>query len=214
MAAAERHINVPRTARYYTLGEAGGAREVWFVLHGYGQLARYFLHHFEGLEEGRLIVAPEGLSRFYLDGSFGRVGASWMTREDREVEIADQLAYLDALAKQVSGDAALPVNVLGFSQGVATACRWAAMGKTRIQRIVVWGGSMPPELGQDPTAGRWRQCAFDLVHGKADTVVGSDVLERNASLLRGASVPFTLHEHDGGHTLDRLLLGRLMGADR
>lgn len=213
MAAEERHITVPRTARYHTLGTAG-SKEVWFVLHGYGQLARYFLHHFEGLEEGRLIVAPEGLSRFYLDGSFGRVGASWMTREDREVEIADQLAYLDALAKQVSGDAALPVNVLGFSQGVATACRWAAMGKTRIQRIVVWGGSMPPELGQDPTAGRWRQCSFDLVHGKADTVVGSDVLERNASLLRGASVPFTLHEHDGGHTLDRLLLGRLMGADR
>ncbi|QQR87293.1 MAG: phospholipase [Flavobacteriales bacterium] len=213
MAAAEQHISVPRTARYYTLG-AEGSREMWLVLHGYGQLARYFLHHFEGLEEGRLIVAPEGLSRFYLDGSFGRVGASWMTREDRETEIADQITYLDALAARVSGKAALPVNVLGFSQGVATACRWAAMGRTRIQRIVVWGGSMPPELGQDPTAHPWRECRFDLVHGKADTVVGADVLERNAALLRSTSVPFTVHEHDGGHTLDRLLLGRLLGTDR
>lgn len=212
MAAEERHISVPRTARYYTLGVAGSS-DVWFVLHGYGQLARYFLHHFEGLDEGRLIVAPEGLSRFYLDGSFGRVGASWMTREDRGSEIGDQVTYLDALARECSAPGST-VNVLGFSQGVATACRWAALGKTRIQRMVVWGGSMPPELGQDPTACPWLQCTFDLVHGKADTVVGADVLERNASLLRSASVPFAIHEHDGGHSLDRLLLGRLLGADR
>lgn len=213
MAAEERHITVPRTARYYTLG-AAGSRDVWFVLHGYGQLARYFLHHFEGLEEGRLIVAPEGLSRFYLDGSYGRVGASWMTREDRETEIADQSAYLDMLAVHLSGNAELPVNVLGFSQGVATACRWAAMGKTRIKRIVVWGGSMPPELGQDPTAQGWLRCAFDLVHGKTDTIVGADVLERNAALLRGTNVGFAVHEHAGAHTLDKLLLGRLLGTDR
>lgn len=212
MAAEERHITVPRTARYYTLGNAH-SREVWFVLHGYGQLARYFLHHFEGLDEGRLIVAPEGLGRFYLDGSYGRVGASWMTREDREAEIADQVTYLDALAKEYAAPGAV-FNVLGFSQGVATACRWAAMGSTTIQRIVVWGGSMPTELGQDPTADRWRRCAFDLVHGKADTIVGTDVLERNAALLRGANVRFAMHEHAGAHTLDKLLLGRLLGAER
>lgn len=53
-------ISIPRTARYYTQGSTHpGIREVWFVLHGYGQLAGYFIRHFEGIgSEERLIVAP------------------------------------------------------------------------------------------------------------------------------------------------------------
>ncbi|MEZ4758913.1 MAG: hypothetical protein R2810_03875 [Flavobacteriales bacterium] len=94
----ERFIRVPRTARYHVLGDPATARMVWVVLHGFGQLARFFLNKFEGLEEGLLIAAPEGLSRFYLDEQHQRVGATWMTREDREHEIGDQLSYLDALA--------------------------------------------------------------------------------------------------------------------
>ncbi len=60
---------VPRTARYYTLGPTHGfPRELWFVCHGYGQLAERFLRQFAPLDDGtRLIVAPEALSRFYLD---------------------------------------------------------------------------------------------------------------------------------------------------
>ena len=64
-AVEEHRITVPRTARYYTLGEAVTASELWLVLHGYGQLARFFLRPFEGMERGRLIAAPEALSRFY-----------------------------------------------------------------------------------------------------------------------------------------------------
>ena len=87
----EHHLAVAKTARYYSLGEPGPAtRQLWFVCHGYGQLAGRFLRHFEPLDDGsRVIVAPEGLSRFYLSESPAerRVGASWMTREDRLVEI-------------------------------------------------------------------------------------------------------------------------------
>ncbi|MEJ2217163.1 MAG: hypothetical protein P8099_11165 [Gemmatimonadota bacterium] len=104
----ERHITVSRVARYYTLGPpAIDAAEVWFVLHGYRQLAGRFLRRFEALDDGtRRIVAPEGLSRFYVDDDSGphgpgsRVGASWMTREDREREIDDYVAYLDAVASR------------------------------------------------------------------------------------------------------------------
>src|SRR2546425_1041706 len=87
----EHHLAVDKTARYYSLGEPGPAtRQLWFVCHGYGQLAGRFLRHFEPLDDGsRVIIAPEGLSRFYLSESPAerRVGASWMTREDRLVEM-------------------------------------------------------------------------------------------------------------------------------
>ena len=61
----EHHLGVPRTARYFTLGQ-DSASEIWFVLHGYGQLAARFADHFAALDDGtRLIVAPEGLSQRY-----------------------------------------------------------------------------------------------------------------------------------------------------
>ena len=94
-AVRERHIRVARTGRYHTLGEAGAnLREVWFVCHGYRQLGRRFLPRFAELDDGtRRIGAPEALSRFYLhDPETGHgkdvpIGATWMTREDRENEI-------------------------------------------------------------------------------------------------------------------------------
>ena len=66
------------------------------------------------------------VSRLYLDNTYTRVGASWLTREDRDAEIADFTGYLNALYDQVldgRDPAALHISLLGFSQGAATACR-------------------------------------------------------------------------------------------
>ena len=91
------HILVTKTARYFTLGELNeNTRELWFVLHGYAQLASDFIQDFEGLDNGtRFIVAPEGLNKFYARGFGGKPAASWMTSEDRENEIIDYINYLN-----------------------------------------------------------------------------------------------------------------------
>src|SRR4051812_21085005 len=107
--STEHHIHVRRTARYYTLGEPGNqTRDVWFVCHGYGQLAADFIKEFEIIADPtRVIVAPEGLSRHYAVNEAGfhssesKVVASWMTREDREAEIDDYVAYLDAVYAEI-----------------------------------------------------------------------------------------------------------------
>ncbi|HEX6693325.1 MAG TPA: hypothetical protein VF035_01355, partial [Longimicrobiales bacterium] len=126
--ARELHIAVQKTARYAVLGDLADPREVWFVIHGYGQLARRFLRRFTSLVgDGRLIVAPEALNRYYFETSPGvhardaGIGGTWMTHEDRETEIADYIAYLDQLYHFIIGGAQrVParVVVLGFSQGV------------------------------------------------------------------------------------------------
>ena len=101
-----------RTARYYTLGGGSAApRDVWFVLHGYGQLAGDFIRYFSDLAaDDSLVVAPEAMNRFYLvttetsaPARDRPVGATWMTREDRDSEIADYVEYLDALYDEVRG---------------------------------------------------------------------------------------------------------------
>lgn len=210
----EHHLIVPRSARYYTLGDPSTVRQLWIVLHGYGQLGRFFLRPFTGFEQGRAIIAPEGLSRFYTDTAHSRAGATWMTCEDRETEIIDHVVYLDRLADHLIGKngSAPAINVLGFSQGVATACRWSLLGKTAMQRIVLWGGTMPPEFEADQLAKGWRNTAVDLVHGKQDTVVDASVLLRNQARLREAGVAQRTIHHPGGHVLDGATLKRVLAA--
>lgn len=207
----EHFIHVQRTARYHILGRLEAAPELWVVLHGYGHLARYFLNHFDGLERGRCIVAPEGLSRFYLDEAHARVGAAWMTREDRLHEIDDHICYLDSLATDLR-KATMPgasVNVLGFSQGVATAARWAALGRTPIARLVLWAGSIPPELDRQALAA-WKDTTVDLVLGDADEFIKPDALESAARRLDQAGVPNASHLFKGAHELEPVLLARLI----
>ena len=95
----ELHISIPRTARYFTIGEiTPNTKNIWFVLHGYGQLAKKFIEPFEELSNDEtVIIAPEALSRFYLNGGNGNIGANWMTKEDRDNEINDYVNYLDEL---------------------------------------------------------------------------------------------------------------------
>ena len=52
--------------------------------------------------EGWLIVAVQGLHRFYTKG--GDVVASWMTREDRELAIADNVAYVGQVIDAVRAE--------------------------------------------------------------------------------------------------------------
>jgi len=161
---SEQHITVQRTARYFTLGGSDDRgreiRDLWIVCHGYGQLAASFLRAFTPIATpSRRIVAPEGLSRFYLDSNRKaanpdpRIGASWMTREDREHEIADQIAYLDAVHDHVRAalePSVVRLRVLGFSQGVATVARWLAYGRARADDVIFWAGSFPAEIELAP----------------------------------------------------------------
>jgi predicted esterase len=204
----EHHFSTSRSGRYFTLGSPAHAADLWFVCHGYGQLAARFLERFRPLEaEGRCIVAPEGLSRFYLTESptERRVGASWMTREDRLHEIDDYVRYLDGVyAKIVLRNAR--VTVLGFSQGTATACRWAALGSSRVDRLIVWGGEVPPDLDLQ----RLRVPSLTLVYGTRDEFFTPKIVTATESRLRDHKIPHELVPFDGGHEIDEATLRRLI----
>jgi len=201
----EHFFSTPRSARYFTLGSPQGATDVWIVCHGYGQLASRFLERFRALEsERRCIVAPEGLSRFYLteNPSERRVGASWMTKEDRLHEIDDYVRYLDTLHTQVvPGNAR--VTALGFSQGTATVCRWAAFGAARIDRLMVWGGEVPPDLdlGDARVSARLRGLRLTLVYGTKDQFFTPKIVARTESRLKEHKVDYERIQFDGGHEI-------------
>ena len=204
--ATAAHLTVPRTARYWTLGSpADPLQEVWFVLHGYGQLAEYFIQYFTPIADGsRLIVAPEGLSRFYLDAQYSRVGASWMTREERHLEIADQHHYLNALYDRImlELDPGIRVNVLGFSQGTATAWRWVEAGHPRCDNLVLWGGALP----LDPLHNGERKKAFArkeviMAFGSDDPITTPARIAQHRAELDAAGILYEVFQYTGAHTV-------------
>jgi predicted esterase len=211
----QHHLPVQRTARFYSLGPWQSVSQLWIVLHGHSQLARALLHDVSPLDNGRrLIVAPEALSRFYLETSnqgrhSHKVGATWMTREDREAEIADYVAYLDRLIGHVEdrlGGLPTDARVLGFSQGGATAARWEARGSRAVPGLVLWGSLCPgdvlPSLG-DP---RWQSRTVTLVLGKDDSLVSPDLQAAQLAELQRFGIRSREHSFAGGHRLDGELL--------
>ncbi len=207
----ENHIPITRSARYFTLGEAGpDLKQVWLVCHGYSQLAKQFIGYFRVLDDGsRLIVAPEGLSRFYLDHAAGKIGASWMTKEDRLSEIEDYVSYLDALSDQVFRQvdrSRVRFVVLGFSQGAATVSRWIVGSKMRPDRVVLWGGLIPPDVDLEQHGDRLGAQDLTIVVGDEDEYADAARVEEMETRLRTSGTPFSLIRFKGGHRIDKEVL--------
>lgn len=203
----EHYIAVRRTARYYTIGEPGeGIREVWFACHGYGQLARSFARYLTALDDGRrLVVVPEALSRYYVEHGSRKVGASWMTSEDRLTDIDDYVAYLDRLHEHIFSSIrreAVRCRVLGFSQGTATACRWTAFGRVRADQLILWGGPVPPDLDLESEGNALRETNLVFVMGTADEYLTEEALKREQRRLRSAGISFSVCRFKGGHRMD------------
>lgn len=177
---------------------------MWFLLHGYGQLAPELLGQARALARNRrLLVVPEALSRFYHE-DHEKVGASWMTREDRLAEIDDYISYLDLLHHRIFQDLSpsqVRLRVLGYSQGVATAARWAARGKAEIDQLVIWGSPLPHDL-DDAGIARLGRIRVTLVGGSRDPFLTEEGWAEQSSLLRRHGVAFEAKRFEGGHRLD------------
>jgi len=205
-------------ARYYKLGEINAStKQVWFVLHGYGQLAQYFIRKFSVLEEQNIcVIAPEGLSRFYLEElqttgrKNNRVGATWMTKENRLTDIENYIQYLNAVYALEIKDNSKPVTVLGFSQGSATASRWVLSGKINFERLVLWAGMLPPDMNFDAGSKLLEKKGVYLVYGKADPFLTDDRFAEMHTLAKQLNTEIKEITFEGGHDIDQSALLKLM----
>jgi len=148
MDLISKQIRVTKTARYFlNHNDNESVSEVFFVLHGYGMQAGEFLKKFTIIDRPEtLIVAPEGLSRFYRKAFAGDVVASWMTKDERLNEIDDYIGYLDNLYTELVKTDRVKVYVIGFSQGASTASRWVMAGNRRFNGLVLWSGEFAPDI--------------------------------------------------------------------
>lgn len=132
----------------YLVRQPGGSGP-WPLLvgfHGYRESAGTHMSVLESIAgaDRWLLVAVQGLHRFYTKG--GDVVASWMTKEDRELAISDNVAYVGAVLDAVRAECSTraPLVFIGFSQGTAMAFRAAAHFSAA--GLIVVGADVPPDV--------------------------------------------------------------------
>lgn len=207
-------LSISKTARIASHGNAALAKKAILSLHGYGQLVPYFIRKFQTLHQDEVfIVAPEGLHRFYLNGTSGRVGASWMTKEARENDICDNIVYLDEVYRTFI----LPhffeeIIVLGFSQGVATAARWIQKTDYRIDTFIQWAGVFPPDLEIHAENKKFNSMRHCYVVGESDPYFNNNQSnEYNQVLwLKNNALNAEILSFKGKHDIDLSTLQKIL----
>jgi predicted esterase len=164
--------------------------------HGYMETAEIQMERLEAIPGSTAwtLVSIQGLHRFYR-GRSDQVVASWMTREDREEAIADNLAYVSAALDNVPHDSSTRVVYTGFSQGVAMAFRAGLLGVSRPLAIVAVGGDVPPELLNAEV----QFPAILFTRGVHDEWLTQERFDRDVAALASRAVALTTKIYDGAH---------------
>jgi predicted esterase len=208
------NITINKTATYYTLGNVNSAKTIWFVLHGYGYSAEHFINKFEPiLTDDVAIIAPEGLSKFYLNGvGFdGKVGASWMTKNDRENEIKDYVNYLNQLSESILGDNSndVKVNVFGFSQGGATASRWVSDGQLKLDNFILWCSVFPDDMNFEKIT----NTNTFFLYGDDDEYVTKERVDHQKELISNSGLDIKTTIFNGKHDVPEEILLEQSGVN-
>jgi poly(3-hydroxybutyrate) depolymerase len=128
------------------------------AFHGYAQSADEMLDDVVGIPglEGWRIAAVQGLHRFYARKE-QKVVASWMTRQDRDDAIVDNVAYVQRVVDAVR-EADEPIVFVGFSQGASMAYRAAMLGRHGAIGVAAVGGDIPPSSRTTASISPGRAC--------------------------------------------------------
>lgn len=201
-----RHAPATVHGRYLVRPARAGTGGLWLVgFHGQGQTAGVFLEPLASVPRGDrwLVASVQGLNRWYA-GRANDVVAGWMTREDREQAIADNVAYVDTVCDRLAGEFGEPRAIVfaGFSQGVAMAYRAGVLGRRPCAAIVACGGDVPPELKS--AAAAWPRVL--AATGTRDGWYTPERLEQDAAFLRTVRPDARTLVFEGGHEWSEALM--------
>ncbi|KAB5491585.1 MULTISPECIES: alpha/beta hydrolase [Flagellimonas] len=191
----------------------GSTKNVWLVFHGIGYLSRYFVKYFNALDpETNYIIVPQAPSKYYLGNEYKYVGASWLTKENTQMEIGNVLNYIDAVVQVENLPKGLNFILFGFSQGVSIAMRWLAHRKIAYKTVVLYAGGIPNELTkEDFDFLDFDATSVKIIYGDADEFLTPDRLKTEKvkidTLFRGKAEIITF---SGGHEVKPKIIKSLV----
>jgi predicted esterase len=166
--------------------------------HGYQENAAINFDVLRRIAHGRslALISVQGLHRFYTRSNEGVV-ASWMTREDRELAIADNIEYVGRVLHKIADEFGItrPLIYVGFSQGVAMAYRAAALVQRPCDGVIALAGDVPPDVA--PLAASLPRVLIG--RGTDDEWYTGAKAGADLALLKKAGTNVVEHVFDGGH---------------
>ncbi len=185
--------SVATTTHGRVLVREGDQGRLLVGFHGYGENAERHmgeLLRIPGANHWR-VASVQALHRFYNQKT-GEVVASWMTKEDREQAIEDNVGYVRAVVGELG-----PTGVIvfaGFSQGAATAYR--AAKSMLCNGLIILGGDVPPDVSAH---GSVQLPHVLLGRGERDDWYVHEKFEKDLSFLRTHAAGLTTCVFEGGH---------------
>jgi predicted esterase len=166
------------------------------AFHGYGETVEEALRRLQTIPgiDHWAVVAIQGLHQFYRRRT-NEIVASWMTRQNRELTITDNIVYVQNVVNTISRNSS-PLILTGFSQGVAMAFRAAARLTQRVTAVIACGGDIPPELEPNALA---RIPKVLIGRGVRDEWYTSEKQAADEGRLRAAGVAVQSVVLDAGH---------------
>ena len=158
--------------------------------HGYGQNAGKLMEELVAIPglAAWTLVAVQALHPFYTRTQ--EVVANWMTRQDREHAIRDNVDYVSSVVSQVAPHG--KVAFIGFSQGASMA--WRAAAAIASVAVVALGGDLPPDVRESGAA-----LPPSLIgRGARDDFYTDEKLNEDLSFLRRSTLVESI-VFDGGH---------------
>jgi predicted esterase len=198
-SATEQTIETQTHGRYLVLAGSDSGRPLLVGFHGYGETAEDELNRLREIpgSDRWTLVSVQGLHQFYRRRT-NEIVASWMTRQNRELAIADNIAYVARVIRTLSDErsAVSTVVLAGFSQGVAMAFRAAVTVDRPIAGVIACGGDVPPELD----AGALSRIPSVLIgRGVRDEWYTAEKLASDERRLRAAGVVVETVVLDAAH---------------
>ena len=202
----KKQISISKTGKYSQIGKCSKKiNNVWIVLHGYGMLSEFFIKKFDCIiNDTTIVIAPEATNRFYVDNGYNRVGASWMTKLDRNEEIRDNILFLNKLfstLKKEIGHNNFKLNTLGFSQGGPALVRWLISNKLNINSLILWGSDIPKDSLVVKNKSRWNSLNLKIVVGKHDEYIDEEKRQKFVGVVKSYGLKYELIEYDGSHKI-------------
>ena len=187
---------------YETLSELhSNTKQTWLVCHGIGYLSGSFGRLFQPLDlERNYIIVPQAPAKYYKDSAYQKVGASWLTRENTEIDIQSILNYLDAVRESEKEAFQKDLILLGYSQGVSVVARWMARHQIACKAVVFISGGFPKEVDADAMKAYQETPIYHIV-GKNDPYFRDQDIDTERQRLTQIFPKFHEIWHDGGHEL-------------
>ena len=172
------------------LVEWGPPERLLVGFHGYGENADESLAQMLRIPGAGdwTVVAVQALHRFYRGRGSGIIAASWMTSQDRERAIGDNIDYVRSVVAEFPAPRRLVF--LGFSQGVAMAYR-AAYSHPNASGVIALAGEVTPDIaGPLPP--------ILIGRGTQEEWYTDEKLKKDLSIL-GTATQVETCVFDGGH---------------